>query len=112
MGAQWGPRFSIYEERIRVLVLFGGGWYFPANWPKPEGTLYPRAKIPVLMLNGRFDYLFPVETLQKPFFDLLGTPPEHKRHILYDAGHLRFPRAQCIKDVLEWLDRYQGPVKE
>ncbi len=63
------------------------------------------------MLNGKFDYLFTVEKHQKPLFDLLGTPPEHKRHILYDAGHISFPRAECIRDILDWLDRYQGTSK-
>ena len=106
-----GPDISIYEKRIKVLVLLAGGARYPAAQPKPQGLPLPHVKIPVLMLNGKFDYLFPVETSQKPFFDLLGTPPEHKRHILYDAGHIPFPRAECIRDILDWLDRYQGPSK-
>ena len=107
-GAVIGPSISVYEERIGVLTLFGGGMYFRAHRPKPEGLVEPYVAIPVLMLNGKFDYLRPVETDQKALFDRLGTPPEHKRHILYDSGHLPFPRAKCIKDVLEWLNRYQG----
>ena len=110
-GAHLGPDISIYEKRIKVLVLLSGGILFPAARPKPQGLPLPHVKIPVLMLNGKFDYLFPVETSQKPFFDLLGTPPRHKRHILYDAGHIAFPRAECIRDILDWLERYQGPTK-
>ena len=111
LGARLAPDISIYEKRIKVLVLFGGGVRYPAARPKPQGLTLPHVKIPVLMLNGKFDYLFSVETSQKPFFELLGTPPEHKRHILYDAGHTPFPRAECIRDLLNWLERYQGPSK-
>jgi eukaryotic-like serine/threonine-protein kinase len=109
LGARLAPDFSVYEERIKTLVLFGGGIRYPAARPKPQGLTFSYVKIPVLMLNGKFDYVFPVETHQKPFYDLLGTPPEHKRHILYDAGHTPFPRAECIRDLLDWLERYQGP---
>jgi serine/threonine protein kinase/class 3 adenylate cyclase/predicted esterase len=108
MGANLGPSISIYEKRIKVLILLAGGLRLPVAQPKPQGLTHPHVKIPVLMLNGKFDYLYPVETTQKPFFDRLGTPPAHKRHVLYDAGHNPFPRAESLRDILDWLDRYQG----
>jgi dipeptidyl aminopeptidase/acylaminoacyl peptidase len=69
-----------------------------------------RVTIPVLMLNGRHDYVLPFETSQKPLFDLLGTPAANKRHVVYDAGHDPLPRSQIIREILTWLDRYLGPV--
>jgi hypothetical protein len=42
-------------------------------------------------------------------FELLGTPPEHKRLMLYDTDHIP-PRAEFIKEILRWLDTYLGPV--
>ena len=42
--------------------------------------------------------------------DLIGTPPEHKRHVIFEAGHLPLPRAEMLKEILAWLDKYQGPV--
>jgi hypothetical protein len=42
-------------------------------------------------------------------FDLLGTPPEHKRRLTYEGGH-SVPRVEMIKETLAWLDRYLGPV--
>jgi hypothetical protein len=45
----------------------------------------------------------------KPMFKLLGTPAEAKRSVLYPTGHA-VPRNQLIKEVLDWLDRYLGPV--
>ena len=62
------------------------------------------------MLNGRFDFYFPVNSSQEPMFRLLGTPKEDKRRVLYDTGH-DIPQSEVIKETLNWLDRYLGPVK-
>jgi hypothetical protein len=43
-------------------------------------------------------------------FRLLGTPKEDKRLILYDTGH-DIPYSEIVKETLDWLDRYLGPVK-
>jgi len=67
-------------------------------------------RMPVLMLNGRYDMTFPYDASAKPLFDLLGTPPEHKRQVVYDSDHF-VPRNALIKETLAWLDRYLGPVK-
>jgi fermentation-respiration switch protein FrsA (DUF1100 family) len=67
-------------------------------------------KIPVLMLNGRWDFVYPVETTQAPLYRLLGAPADQKRHVLYDGGH-NVPRVELIRESLDWLDRYLGPVK-
>lgn len=49
----------------------------------------PRIEMPVLFLGGRYDFVFPVETSQKPLFKLLGTPAEHKKHVIFEgAGHV------------------------
>ena len=64
------------------------------------------------MLNGRDDSLFPHETAQKPLFDLLGTPPEHKKHVLFPGEH-SIPwecREQYHKAIVDWLDQYLGKV--
>jgi hypothetical protein len=62
------------------------------------------------MLNGKYDVFFPPGTSSVPMFDLLGTPPENKRHILYETDHIP-PRTEYIKETLDWLDKYLGPVK-
>ena len=36
----------------------------------------PRVKVPVLMLNGRYDYFYPTASSQEPMFDLLGRRPD------------------------------------
>ena len=69
-----------------------------------------RVKIPLLMLSGRHDYVFPYDTSQRPLFELFGTPPSEKRHVVFDAGHDPLPRSQVIREILAWLDKYLGPV--
>ena len=39
-----------------------------------------------------------------------GSPPEDKKHVVYDAGHVPLPRSQLIQETLDWLDRYLGPI--
>ena len=79
--------------------------------PRPaeihEINLAPRVNTPVLMLNGREDFTFPVARSQEPMFRTLGTPAADKRHAIYEGGHV-FPFARVIKDTLDWLDRYLG----
>ena len=62
----------------------------------------------LLMLTGRHDYVLPLETSQRPLFNLLGTPAGDKRHVIYDAGHDPLPRSQLVREILGWLDRYFG----
>lgn len=70
----------------------------------------PHIKVPVLMVNGRFDFYFPPVTSQEPMYRLLGTPKDQKRRVLTDTGH-DLPRAAMVKETLDWFDRYLGPVK-
>jgi hypothetical protein len=60
--------------------------------------------------RGRFDFIFPTAASQEPMLRPLGTPAEHKRRVVYDTGH-DIPRTEMIKESLNWLDRYFGPVK-
>nr|NIP56995.1 hypothetical protein [Gemmatimonadota bacterium]NIR77386.1 hypothetical protein [Gemmatimonadota bacterium]NIT85896.1 hypothetical protein [Gemmatimonadota bacterium]NIU29722.1 hypothetical protein [Gemmatimonadota bacterium]NIU34764.1 hypothetical protein [Gemmatimonadota bacterium] len=67
----------------------------------------PYVRTPVLMLNGEYDVVFPLETSQRPMFELLGTPPGDKKHHVTPASHL-VPRDELIRETLDWLDRYLG----
>ena len=87
MGAFFGPIPVALEPRIKVAVFASGGLRF--NFP-PEiqpANFMPRVKIPVLLVNGREDFQVPYDR-QRRFFELLGTPPEHKRHVALDGGHV------------------------
>ena len=111
LGATVGPALLAVDKRLRAAILSCGG--LPLRYDLPEVDRFnyaPRVHIPVLMLNGRYDDYFPVEASQLPLFRLLGTPVRDKRHVLYDAGD-DLPHKEEVRESLDWLDKYLGPVK-
>ena len=114
-GVSWGGYLGglmpAVEPRIRTVLLLVAGLENQRGQPEVEPINFlPRIRVPVLMLNGRYDHYFPVESAQKPFFRFLGTPASQKRQIISEGGHY-VPRTQLITEVLAWLDRYLGPVR-
>lgn len=110
-GMSWGGALGAIvlavEDRFRASVLLSGGVFVRAR-PEADALNYvTRVRTPALMLNGRFDPL--IDSIH-PMFDLLGTPEEHKRFVLYDTDHVP-PRKEFVKETLAWLDRYLGPVR-
>ena len=104
--------FLALEPRLKAAVLTSGGLVSTVDTP-PEANpvnYAPRISIPVLMLNRRYDYVFPVETSQPLLFESLGTRTEDKRWVVYDAGHAQVPRNQVIREALAWLAKPLGPV--
>ena len=65
----------------------------------------PRVKIPVLMLNGRYDILRRVEEGQDQLWKRLGAPPENKVRKIYETDH-HAPRLERIKEVTAFLDKH------
>ena len=110
-GATNGIRMVAVEPRVKAAVLSSGGFF--ANEP-PEINSWnfaPRVRIPILMVNGRDDFLFPLETNQKPLFRAFGTKEPDKRHVPYDGGHRNLvTRPDLIGEILDWFDKYLGPV--
>jgi cephalosporin-C deacetylase-like acetyl esterase len=110
-GGAMGALMPAVEDRIKVCVLLVPGLYFQKSLPElDQFNFVSHVKVPVLMLNGRFDFFYPVKTSQEPMFRLLGTPNQDKRRVVYETGH-NIPRDELIKETLDWLDRYLGPVK-
>jgi hypothetical protein len=68
-------------------------------------------KLPVLMVNGRYDFSFSLNTSQNPLFAMLGTANDDKRHVVMESPHdVTVQQRQLVKEVLAWLDKYLGPV--
>lgn len=133
MGSYAGAILLALEKRPKVAVFLDGGFKLGrglSDTPKPTpelGTQYeyarplpevdevnfaPRVTIPVLMLNGKYDFIFPVETSQLPMFRALGTPDNLKRHLTLDTPHNVFTAGSVtVRIVLDWLDQYLGPVQ-
>jgi len=115
LGLSWGsalaPVLLAIEGRFKAAILESGGMEFQRALPEADQINFvSRVRIPLLMLNGKYDHFFPAEQSQEPLYRLLGTPAADKRHVVYDSGHAP-PRKDFIRETLAWLDRYLGPVK-
>ena len=111
LGGFFGPTLVAANGRFRAAVLESGGMYLEPIPPEADALHFaPRVRTPILMLNGRYDFMFPLEASQLSLFRLLGAPEKDKRHVLFDSGHA-VPRTGKIKEILAWLDRYLGPVQ-
>jgi eukaryotic-like serine/threonine-protein kinase len=113
MGARLATILLPLEPRIKLGILFDGGLPFtPRAAETDELNFAPRVKIPVLVMNGRYDQFWPVQLAQEPLFKLLGSPEKDKQHVLVDAGHgVLLQRGEVARHTLDWLDRYFGAVK-
>ena len=114
LGFSWGgvvgTIIPAVERRIKANILYLGGLVDNAALPEASGLNYiSRIESPTLMLNGKYDVHFPPETSVRPAFELLGTPEEDKRLVVYETDHF-IPKQEVIKESLAWLDRYLGPV--
>lgn len=113
-GISWGGSFGTIapalDSRIKTNVLISSGM-LNIGLPEVNQLNYiTRVKIPTLMLNGIYDMILPYDKAIKPAFDLLGTPAKDKQLKLYDTDHIP-PKREFIKETLNWLDRYLGPVQ-
>jgi dienelactone hydrolase len=111
-GSSWGGAMGAIvpavEKRFKISMLLVAGLLQQRSLPEVEQYHYlPRNTIPTLMLNGKYDFFFPYESSQKPFFELLGTPEKDKKLLLYEGSH-SVPRLELIKEVLGWMDQYFG----
>ena len=98
------------EPRLKAVVLLSGGLQSLRRPPEADPINFaPHITAPTLMLNGRDDFIFPLEDVAKPLFTLLGAPPDRKRHVIHEGGHLP-PLNELIRDVLGWFNQYLGPV--
>jgi pimeloyl-ACP methyl ester carboxylesterase len=105
-----GKRTSVADGRAANLDRHHCFWgfYLQPSLPEVDPVNFaPRVKIPVLMLNGRFDFFYPPPLSQEPMFQFLGTPAEHKRRIVYETSHA-LPRNAVIKEVVDWMEKYWG----
>ena len=112
-GVSWGglavPIALAVEDRFVAAVVNGAG-LDDVNHFLPEVEPFnfvPRVRTPFLLLNGEYDMVYPLETSQKPMFELLGTDPEHKKHVVTPASHT-VPDDVLIRETLNWFDLYLG----
>ena len=107
MGAYYGPIPVALEPRVKVAVFASGGLRYGYPPETQPANFMPRVKVPVLMINGKEDISVPLAAQQR-FYDLLGTPKEHKRHIALEGGHVPQDMRGRLRETLDWFDKYLG----
>ena len=111
MGASEAPIYLTVDPRFRAAVTMANGLYSTPRLAEVEPANFaPYVRTPFLMINGRQDFMRPYESSQLPLFNLIGVADADKRLAAYDGGHLPL-RPVMIKETLDWLDRYLGPVQ-
>lgn len=111
-GSTLSPFLLHFQPRVKSALLWSGGTVNADNQTQAEvmKTVMQRTTVPTLMINGQHDYVIPLEQ-QRQLFNNLGTPEEYKKHVVYDRGHLGWPLGEFVKENLNWLDKYLGPVE-
>jgi pimeloyl-ACP methyl ester carboxylesterase len=110
LGLSFGGAFPnsthFFTPPFRTAILLSGK---PLMRSPMSVSFWRRFSLPVLLLKGRFDLLSPVVRAER-WIDTIGTPADDKRLVIYDANHWPMPRNQMIREVIDWLDHYLGPV--
>ena len=115
IGSSWGSTntgviIAAIEKRYRSVVFVAGGIHPYSIKALPEVNMInfaPYIKPPKLLLNGKYDEAFPLETAARPFFKLLREP---KQLSLVVGGHVP-PLEKRVPIINKWLDNTLGPVK-
>jgi dienelactone hydrolase len=112
-GASHALPLIALEERYDTAILVAGGLGNLGIDPMPQAAdpinFISRIKIPVMMVNGKGDFVFPMETSQIPLFELLGTPDDEKKKVEYEGDHYQIPATAVTRDIVNWLDEKLGP---
>ena len=111
-GHSWGGRTGVImlavEPRFKAGVLYVAGLSLRPTQPVAEPMNYaPRVRVPVLMLSGQYDHIYPLAQ-SRPLFELLGT--DEKEQFIAPGGHF-VPQDDLIRELLGWLDTYVGSVR-
>ena len=114
MGSAFGVIYTtLLQDRLKTDIFLDGGFFLdPPSPGRDQVDFAPRLKLPVLMVNGRYDFSFSLDRAQRPLFRMLGTPDADKRHVLLETPHdVSARRPELTQQVLAWLDHYLGPVR-
>jgi serine/threonine protein kinase len=103
-GSRRAPASSIAPgttfDHFEILELLGAGGFGEVY--RARDTRLERA-VAIKVLSEDF--------AQLPFLRHLGAPEKDKKHVLYDSSHFGLPQRELIRESLDWLDKYLGPVK-
>jgi hypothetical protein len=101
------------QDHFKTAIFLDGGYFLNKVPPEiDQANFAPRLKLPVLMVNGRYDFTFSLDRSQDPLFRTLGTPDADKEHVVMETPHDVSQRHDDLSHtVLGWLDKYLGRVE-
>jgi serine/threonine protein kinase/dienelactone hydrolase len=107
MGAALGVTFAGVEDRLKVAVFLDGGFYAEKLLPgTDQADFAPRVRAATLMISGKYDWIY---LGKEALLRMLGTPD--KKAVTFDTAHdMSERRADLIREVVSWLDKYLGKV--
>lgn len=114
-GAGMLPVLAVDENRLKAAALASVGLYFDRERLQEADpfNFLTHFQVPTLMMNGRSDFDFPIETSIEPMFRLLGAHQKDKKQLFWDGGHGDLKEArEGMQEILDWFDHYLGPVKK
>lgn len=107
MGGAYGPQAMVTNPGFDAAVLLSAGFHQTPS-PRPETlevNFLPRVSVPTLVINGRFDEIFPVHVSQEPFFEQLGRQHNIQKEMrILETGH-GIPIDESIEIADAWLLR-------
>jgi dienelactone hydrolase len=109
IGAYFGPIVLTFDSRFKSAILLAVGYrdMYPENPQIQPFHFTPDVKVPVLMITGTDDNIFPYEISQRPFFNDLGS--ENKKHVLFAAGH-SLHGDSVLAEINRWLPTAYGEI--
>jgi serine/threonine protein kinase/formylglycine-generating enzyme required for sulfatase activity/predicted esterase len=109
MGAALGVNLAAVDGRFKAVIMLDGGFYNEKPLAGADQVDFaPRIKAPALLITGKFDWIF---LGKDALLKLLGAPAGDKKVVRFDTGHdVSEQRADLIREVIGWLDRYLGKV--
>jgi dienelactone hydrolase len=114
MGESMGAALEVYlaavEERVKAVIMLDGGFYSEKPLPGTDQVDFaPHIKAPTLLICGKFDWIF---LGKDALLRMLGAPAADKKAVTFDTAHdVSEQRADLVREVLAWLDKYLGKVK-
>lgn len=110
-GGVLAPLVAAIETRIGAAVVLSAGLLPRAFDPVIDpGQYLASADIPLLMVGGELDFIFPLERSQRPYFEAWNAPGGDKQLVSLPTGHTPRDLRPIAAVVLPWLaDRRSAP---
>jgi formylglycine-generating enzyme required for sulfatase activity/dienelactone hydrolase len=110
-GPSLGFVLGAVDSRVKLNIFYAGGLRTGSFRPEIQPAYFlRRVTIPTLMINGRYDSAWRIDHEIKNMYELLGTPAEDKRLVLFDSDHLA-PIKDLVRETQSFLNEYFGQVQ-